>query len=151
MASTRLGSVCILTLTCLVGIPAAVGGESKAETQLLAAAEAANLRGAWVKAEALYTQVVAQNPGSAEGQTGLAFVLAEQGRLQDAAARYRIALEVSPRDTWTLYNLATVVDATDPRRALGLWHQYVAAAADDPAERSYVQRARGRIRQLTAR
>ena len=149
MAPARLAGVCILTLVGLLSTPSTGLGEEIANTRLLTAANAANLRGAWAQAEALYAQVVAQDPKSVDGLSGLAYVLAEQGRLADAAVRYRAAFAASPRDPWILYNLATVVDATQPRRALGLWNQYIAVAGNTPAERAYVARAQARIRQLT--
>ena len=76
-------------------------------------------------------------------------MLAEQGRTAEAVAAYRLAVRLEPRHARTLYNLAAVVDAGNPRQALSLWGQYVAVAKGDPAETTYRARAQARIRQLT--
>lgn len=117
----------------------------------LAAARAASVAGRWPEAEALYRQALVQVPTRAAVHRELAFVLAEQGRTADAIDSYETAVALDPRDLLALYNQAALVDSVEPRRALGLWARYIAAAADVPEERAFVGHARMRVRQLSRR
>lgn len=144
-----MGRAAFLAACLQVGTISAGYAQDDSGAAMLAAADFASVQGRWNTAETLYSQILTSDPDSAEGHSGLGFVLAEQGRFAEAAPHYRVAMRLWPRDAWVVYNLAAVVDATEPRRALSLWGRYVAMAADRPEERSFVARARARIRQLT--
>ena len=117
----------------------------------LVAAQIASLRGEWAQAEAQFRTVLATSPKLVEAHQGLAFVLAEQGKPEAAAAAYEAAVALSPRDALLLYNAAAAMDRVDARRALPLWARYIAVATAVPAERVFVDRARARVRQLVER
>lgn len=151
MAPLRLVGVGLLTAVLAGGGAAPLAAQPAPAAGVLAAADAANVRGEWVRADALYRQALELEPDSVPARRGLAFVLVEQGRFTDAITAYEAVLAIAPRDFLALYNLAALLDTVAPRRALPMWTQYLAVATDVPEERYYVAKARARVRELTGR
>jgi cytochrome c-type biogenesis protein CcmH/NrfG len=61
---------------------------------------------------------------------------------------YRRVIELDPKHTGALYNLALVYEKTDPREAIAQWERYIALAAPLPAEKDWVDVARQHLRKL---
>lgn len=82
--------------------------------------------GFWHSNETLYGRAVALNPGSALGQNNLASVLEEQGRVEEAVARYREAIRIQPTSSPAYNNLGLILlDRGRVDEALALFAQAV--------------------------
>jgi len=153
MASSHLERLAAFGI--LAGLISSAGhsvyAQESAGADSLAAADRASVAGEWLAAEDLYREALDQDANNVDALEGLGFILAEQGRLEEAIAAYRDAVQLAPREPRLLYSLAAVVDRAEPRRALSLWTRYVGLARADPHERGYIALARERIRQLAGR
>lgn len=85
----------------------------------LDAATAHHRAGRLGKAEALYRQIVASEPTSAQAHNDLGNVLCDAGRCEEAIDAYRAALVLNPRYLPALNNLGTAL------RDLGRWAEAV--------------------------
>src|SRR3954471_22646998 len=65
--------------------------------------------GRLAEAELLYRQVLARQWNRADVHDGLALMLFLQGRTSQAAAAFRVALEIEPERTETLYKLGNLL------------------------------------------
>jgi tetratricopeptide (TPR) repeat protein len=87
---------------------AAAQGSREAPLILAALAEASRLAGFEKRAEGAYREFQALQPESAYGFRDLGVLCRDQGRLEEAQAWLERAVEVSPRDVDSRYNLALV-------------------------------------------
>jgi tetratricopeptide (TPR) repeat protein len=76
--------------------------------QYLAEGEAALANGDWARADAAYNRALSLNPDLVIAHSALAYVYAQQGRLEEAERENQIVLAAIPDDYATLKNLAII-------------------------------------------
>jgi tetratricopeptide (TPR) repeat protein len=76
--------------------------------QYLAEGEAALSSGDWTRADEAYNRALSLNPNLIVAHSALAFVYAQQGRLEEAEQENQIVLAAIPGDYATLKNLAII-------------------------------------------
>jgi Flp pilus assembly protein TadD len=97
--------------------------------------------GKFAAAESHYRQALPGRPG-AETHNGLGYVLARQGRTEEAIAEYRRAIEANPQFTPAYTNLAQeLVAQGKPEEAIEYYDRSLA-----PQPNPAVQRARDALR-----
>ncbi len=82
--------------------------------------------------ETLWTTTIARNPSSYMGHNNLGAIYLEQGRVDDAIARFERALEILPDHTSALYNLGRArfrLGRVD--EAVALWQRVLAQEPND--------------------
>ena len=99
----------------------------------LMAAELAEKSGQADSAEAAYRRVLANDPGNAQANAGLAHLLIVRKQYPEAEKLLRTAVEKSPDDPALTAQLATVLAAQNKAEALPLLQKLHAAHPDDPA------------------
>ena len=70
------------------------------------------------------------------------------GKIPEAISEYKKVVELDPKNTGALYNLALVHERTDPREAIALWERYIALAGPLPSEKDWVDVAKLHLRKL---
>jgi len=93
------------------------------------------------RAIATWEDAVAQDPASGVAQTGLGMALLDVGRVQDAKAAFRAALELDDGNWMANFQLALLLREQNPERTLALFEKAAANAA--PENRAVVLLATG--------
>jgi len=75
-------------------------------------------------------------------------VYEEKGLYQEAIGEYQRVVELDPKHTGALYNLALVFEKVDPKVAILHWERYIAIASQLPSEKDWVDVARQHLRKL---
>ena len=57
-------------------------------------------------------------------------------------------VELDPKNSGALYNLALVYERTDPHEAIALWERYIDLAGSQPTEKDWVDVAKLHLRKL---
>ena len=91
----------------LGGTPVGPRPEARVE-QYLTEGQTALSNGQWQAAEQAYQQALEIDPGSIAAHSGLSYVYAQQGKLEQAEAENLIVLRAVPDDLATLKNLAII-------------------------------------------
>ena len=79
---------------------------------------------------------------------GLGEVYEDKGLYKEAIAEYARVIELDPKHTGALYNIALAYEKVDPREAIVQWERYIALASQVPSEKDWVDVARQHLRKL---
>ena len=79
---------------------------------------------------------------------GLGEVYEDKGLYKEAIEEYRRVIDLDPKHTGAMYNLALVYEKVDPQESITLWERYIALASQLPSEKDWVDVARQHLRKL---
>lgn len=116
-----------------------VAERAKQEEALLATANLWRMRGKWEDAERCCVEVMRANPNSIHAHSLLGDIYRDQGRYDDAAQWYQLALDLDPNSLADRAKLDRVKDwmARDEARARRPERQSAAAGSTSPAVAAY--------------
>jgi len=79
----------------------------------------------WAGATTTFQDVLAINPGNVYALYNLGVIDQTAGNSPEAIGYYKMAIRVSPKYTPAMYNMAILLEKSDPQQALNLYQQIV--------------------------